>query len=95
MDLMQAAGHHITDVLTELAYFSYISRRAPVQSLTHYVRANYVANQYPSSVERMYQWTPDESIPEFYTDTSIFESINPDMPDLGIPEWYKNFSFMR
>ncbi len=45
MDLMNAAGHHITDVLTELAYFSYLSRREPIHALTHYVRANYVPAQ--------------------------------------------------
>ena len=46
MELMNAAGHHITDVLTELAYFSYLSRRAPIRALTHYVRATYVPNEY-------------------------------------------------
>jgi hypothetical protein len=45
MELMDAAGHHITDVLTELAYFSYLSRRAPIRALTHYVRATYVPNE--------------------------------------------------
>lgn len=46
MDLMHAAGHHITDVLSELAYFSYLSRRSPIHALTHYVRTTYVPNEY-------------------------------------------------
>lgn len=35
----------------------------------------------------MMSWSPDEAIPEFYTEPSIFKSTHSDLPDLGVPEW--------
>jgi hypothetical protein len=51
MDLQYNGGDghgHITDVLTELAYFNYTARRAPIKSLTRYVRSTYVPHEYPT-----------------------------------------------
>lgn len=63
------------------------ARRLPKDKLVRTVRAVFEANEYPASMRRLYLWSPDECIPEFYTDASIFSSCHPDMPDLAVPDW--------
>ncbi|KAL3677663.1 hypothetical protein R1sor_020619 [Riccia sorocarpa] len=83
--------HHVSDeCLSELAVCIYKARRLPLQVLRRIVRSVYEPNEYPASMQRLYQWTPDECVPEFYYDSHIFESIHQGMNDLAVPSWAKN-----
>ncbi|GBG89440.1 hypothetical protein CBR_g49230 [Chara braunii] len=80
--------HHISDeCLSELAVCIYKARRLPLWILKQQVRSVYEPNEYPSSMSRLYEWTPDECIPEFFTDADIFVSRHEGMSDLAVPEW--------
>lgn len=63
------------------------ARRTPKEILTRFVRPIYQPNEFPPNVARLYQLTPEECIPEFFTDPSVFTSIHADMADLGLPDW--------
>ncbi|WCJ23220.1 protein serine/threonine kinase protein tyrosine kinase ATP binding protein kinase [Euphorbia peplus] len=80
--------HHVSDeCLSELAVCSYKARRLPLSVLRLAVRSVYEPNEYPSNMPRLYQWTPDECIPEFYCDPQIFCSQHSGMTDLAVPSW--------
>ncbi|KAD4385173.1 hypothetical protein E3N88_25341 [Mikania micrantha] len=83
--------HHVSDeCLSELAVCSYKARRLPLSVLRTAVRSVYEPNEYPSTMHRLYQWTPDECIPEFYYDPKIFQSQHVGMSDLAVPSWASN-----
>ncbi|KAG6664127.1 protein GFS12 [Carya illinoinensis] len=80
--------HHVSDeCLSELAVCSYKARRLPLSVLRTAVRSVYEPNEYPSTMQRLYQWTPDECIPEFFCDPQIFSSLHAGMTDLSVPSW--------
>ncbi|CBI25946.3 unnamed protein product, partial [Vitis vinifera] len=83
--------HHVSEeCLSELAVCSYKARRLPLSVLRLAVRSVYEPNEYPSNMQRLYQWTPDECIPEFYCDPQIFRSLHSGMADLAVPSWARS-----
>ncbi|CAG8500032.1 14639_t:CDS:10, partial [Racocetra fulgida] len=72
--------HHITDILSDITYYVYLARKTPIPVLCQYVRTKYEPNEYPSSLQRLFEWTPDECIPEFYTGADAVEAKNVALP---------------
>uniref|UniRef100_A0AAF5D6W2 BEACH domain-containing protein n=1 Tax=Strongyloides stercoralis TaxID=6248 RepID=A0AAF5D6W2_STRER len=81
--------HHIPELLSDICVMSYRARIESKEKLCQIVRRKWEPNEYPRSIEKMYTWSPDECIPEFYSDPKIFCSIHDDMNDLELPYWTK------
>lgn len=81
--------HHVPESLSELTYYIYLARRTPMQVLRRVVRDVFVPEHYPQSISRIYVWTPDECIPEFFVDSTVFGSIHKEfgLQDLDLPNF--------
>jgi len=70
------AAHHIPESLSDLAYYVYMARLTPTRGLQHVVRRNFEPKEYPSSLARLYEWTPEECPPELYVDAAAFKATD-------------------
>jgi WD40 repeat protein len=84
-------GYHLLDdpSMSELGACVQSARNLSKIVLQKFVRPDWEPNEYPKSIQRVFETTPDECLPRFYYDPSIFKSslIEDGLHDLQLPEW--------
>jgi len=88
-------GFHLVDdpALSELGACVQSARNLSKFMLCRYVRPDWDPNEYPKSIERIFETTPDECLPRFYYDPTIFTSTlssEDGLQNLEVPKWVKN-----
>ncbi len=58
--------------LSELSFCIYMARVTPRAVLQRAVRANFQPKEYPPSVAAMMAASPDEALPQLYTQPDVF-----------------------
>ena len=88
----ESPKHHITENLSDITYYIYLARQTPIHTLRKVVRSDFVPKHYPDTLPRLYEWTPDECIPEFYTTPKILLSLHKglNLTDIQLPDWCKS-----
>ena len=84
---MYLLDRQFCEAWTVMPWWCVQARRLPKEVLVSVVRPQFQPQEYPASLTRLYNWSPDEAIPEFYSDASVFESIHPELLDMTLPDW--------
>uniref|UniRef100_A0A1I7WFL4 BEACH domain-containing protein n=1 Tax=Heterorhabditis bacteriophora TaxID=37862 RepID=A0A1I7WFL4_HETBA len=79
--------HHVPELLSDIGFMVYRARVESKENLCKHVRRKWVPREYPVSIARMYEWTPEECIPELYEDPKLLVSCHSDMPDMEYPSF--------
>ena len=89
-------GYHLLDdpSMSELGAYVQSARNLSKNMLQEFVRPVWEPNEYPKSIQRVFETTPDECLPRFYYDPSIFKSslIEDGLQDLQVPDWISSSS---
>lgn len=88
----QNLRHHVPETLSEITYTVYMARVLPIYQLRSTIRDEFIAEHYPDSMQKLYEWSPDEATIEFFvpTEPCPFKSLHNEMNDLSMPKWCEN-----